>query len=245
MTNSFRYKAFISYSHRDEKWASWLHRQLEAFRLPATPQSGRKYAKQPLRPVFRDRDELSSSTNLTDALLVALKESECLIVVCSRHSASSQWVNAEIEKFIELGRGGRVFALIVDDTNEPVFPRALVAHGNEPLAADVHRDGKRNAFLKTVAGLLSLRFDELRRRQEQNRHRKLLAITLASLTGIVITSVLAIYAVLARDQAEHARVAAENSRETAQQVTDFLVGILEKADPVNTGKISYYCRRSE
>ena len=30
MESAFRYRAFISYSHRDETWARWLHRGLEA-----------------------------------------------------------------------------------------------------------------------------------------------------------------------------------------------------------------------
>jgi len=30
-----RYKAFISYSHQDDKWAAWLHRALESYRPPS------------------------------------------------------------------------------------------------------------------------------------------------------------------------------------------------------------------
>ena len=30
----FRYRAFISYSHSDEKWARWLHRALETYGIP-------------------------------------------------------------------------------------------------------------------------------------------------------------------------------------------------------------------
>ena len=30
-----RYKAFISYSHEDNKWADCLHRALESYRLPS------------------------------------------------------------------------------------------------------------------------------------------------------------------------------------------------------------------
>ena len=30
----YKYKAFISYSHSDEKWARWLHRSLENYRVP-------------------------------------------------------------------------------------------------------------------------------------------------------------------------------------------------------------------
>ncbi len=29
-----KYSAFISYSHKDEKWASWLHKALETFKVP-------------------------------------------------------------------------------------------------------------------------------------------------------------------------------------------------------------------
>ena len=32
--DTFKYRAFISYSHADEKWAGWLHRSLETHRLP-------------------------------------------------------------------------------------------------------------------------------------------------------------------------------------------------------------------
>ena len=33
-TVHFKYRAFISYSHADEKWARWLHRSLETYRVP-------------------------------------------------------------------------------------------------------------------------------------------------------------------------------------------------------------------
>jgi eukaryotic-like serine/threonine-protein kinase len=29
----FRYRAFISYSHADAKWANWLHGRLEGYRI--------------------------------------------------------------------------------------------------------------------------------------------------------------------------------------------------------------------
>ena len=30
----FTYRAFISYSHKDQRWARWLIRKLEAYRVP-------------------------------------------------------------------------------------------------------------------------------------------------------------------------------------------------------------------
>ena len=30
---TLKYRAFLSYSHRDAAWAKWLHRALEAYRI--------------------------------------------------------------------------------------------------------------------------------------------------------------------------------------------------------------------
>ena len=63
----FRYRAFISYSHQDKAWADWLHRSLESYRIPqrlvgqVTPAG---VVPKRLLPVFRDRDELASATDL-------------------------------------------------------------------------------------------------------------------------------------------------------------------------------------
>jgi hypothetical protein len=59
-----RYFAFLSYSHKDEEIATWLHRELERFRVPASRQ-GRLTATESfprrLRPIFRDEQELAAA----------------------------------------------------------------------------------------------------------------------------------------------------------------------------------------
>ena len=55
-------------------------------------------------PVFRDRDELATATNLGETLIAALEQSACQIVICSRKSAKSRWVNEEILTFKRLGK---------------------------------------------------------------------------------------------------------------------------------------------
>ncbi|NOX99011.1 MAG: toll/interleukin-1 receptor domain-containing protein, partial [Verrucomicrobia bacterium] len=163
------YRAFISYSHKDAKWATWLHRSLERYAVPidAYP-SGEKLdpeaakRRRSLSPVFRDRDELPASGSLTDTIQEALEASENLIVLCSPNSAASQYVNAEIEIFRGLHpkNDQKVYALIIEGEPPACFPEALTAGGAEPIAADAreHGDGKADAKLKLIAGLLGVGF---------------------------------------------------------------------------------------
>ena len=65
--HAYRYKAFISYSHRDQKWAGWLHRAIETYRVPkhlVGQQTSMGTIPARTAPVFRDRDELASATDL-------------------------------------------------------------------------------------------------------------------------------------------------------------------------------------
>ena len=92
-----QYRAFLSYSHADTKWATWLLRRLEGYRVPerfhgrAAP-IGEIGAR--LAPVFRDRDELPTADDLGDAVRDALARSATLIVICSPTAARSRWVVA-------------------------------------------------------------------------------------------------------------------------------------------------------
>ena len=256
MNTPFKYRAFISYSHSDEKWARWLHRSLETYRMPkqlvgTTTEFG--LVPEKFAPVFRDRDELATATNLGATLIAALEQSACQIVICSRKSAKSRWVNEEILTFKRLGKAHRIFSLIVD--GEPgaslhpqladleCFPDALIYRlgedGNlttergEPIAADVRpqKDRKQDALLKLLAGMLGIGLDELKRREARRRQRRMVAVVAASVTGMVITSALATAAWLARNEAERQRVIAETEAETARQTTRFMVDLFKISNP--------------
>jgi len=197
--NTYAYKAFISYSHRDEKAAKALHRKLENFRIPKSLGLGLKA----LRPIFRDRDDLSVSSGLNGTLREALRQSETLIVLCSPKSASSRWVNDEIIYFKELGREDSIYTVILDgepfasdrsnETQPECLPKAiryeLAQNGElsqtraEPLAADFRPqgDGKKLGFLKLVSGLLGVKLDNLVRRDLANARRRFAAVMLSDL----------------------------------------------------------------
>jgi WD40 repeat protein len=209
----YKYKAFLSYSHRDKTWGDWLHKALESYRIPrrlvgTTGRDGPLPAK--LFPIFRDREELSSSYDLNDQIRAALAQSAYLIVICSPNSASSHWVNEEILAFKRMGREDRVLALIVDgepdaadkvgmDAKSECFPRGLKYKLGaeedycdvraEPIAADARHegDGKENAKLKLIAGLLGIGFDILKRREAEARRAR------AQIWAAAITAVMALF----------------------------------------------------
>ena len=60
-TVTLEYRAFIAYSHSDARWAKWLHRWLEAFRVDRDlfGRDATGTIHKTLRPIFRDRDDIT------------------------------------------------------------------------------------------------------------------------------------------------------------------------------------------
>lgn len=177
------YKAFLSYSHTDERWAKWLHRALENYRIPRGVQ-GVSATDRRIAPVFRDREELAAAATLSSSIRDALSRSENLVVLCSPDAARSEWVNEEIRQFRQGESSDRVFCIVVEGDAAKVgvgsvFPPALfdgvAQRDQEPLAADPRpwADGKRLALQKLVAAMLGVGLDELRRRDHQRRRIRL------------------------------------------------------------------------
>jgi tetratricopeptide (TPR) repeat protein len=223
------YRVYISYSHSDEAWAAWLQRALELYRVPRKlvgKETGAGRVPARIRPVFRDREDLSSAVDLEVTVKQALANSENMIVICSPEAVASRWVNEEIREFAALGRADRIFSIIVD--GDPVddgsltacFPTALAEIGQrEPLAADVRKwaDGKHVAKLKVIAGLLGLRLDELRQRDLQRRHKRHAMVGL----GLTAAVTLAVMTVVSQVSERH-------EREKAEQLATFIVDLGER-----------------
>jgi len=232
----FKYRAFISYSHQDERWARWLQTALETYRVPSRLVGTRTAAgliPRRLGTIFRDRSDLPSSADLSAQVSEALRNTANLIVICSANASGSRWVNEEIRLFQRLGRADRIFALIVG--GEPnasalagreaqeCFPPALRAGADsrEPIAADARegKDGRSNARLKIIAGLLDLDLNALKQREQMRRLRRMTAVTALALLVTLTTSILAVDAFIARREAERRQKQAEN-------LVDFMLGDL-------------------
>lgn len=246
-----RYFAFLSYSHRDQELAEWLHTQLEDFHVPrslAGQLSDNGPIPKRLRPIFRDEHELAAATDLGEEIEEALAKSQFLIVLCSPDAARSRWTNAEIATFKRTRPNGCVLAAIAAGEpfaseiagreSEECFPPALrerydgrgrpTGKRAEPLAADLREtgDGRRLGFLKLVAGMLGVGLDDLVHREATRRQRRLALLAAASLAGMAVTSTLAITAIQARDSARE-------QRRQAEGLIEFMVGDLRsKLEPI-------------
>lgn len=229
-----KYAAFISYSHRDQGWASWLHRSLETYRFPKSliGSAGRDGSVPGrLGVLFRDRDELPTSSDLGTAIVEALDASRYLVVICSPHAAASRWVNEEVLHFKRTGRENRILPVIIggepngSDKGQPedeCFPPALRFKlggdgvlsdtPTEFVAADARRlaDGRANAKLKLLAGLVGTDYDNLKQRERRRAQKKRTHLIAG---GVMLATLLAVAGMISVTQSLRATAATSRASE--------------------------------
>lgn len=177
---TFKYFAFISYSSEDEKWAKWLHSHLENYHIPSRLCRENPGLPKKIRPVFWYKVDLSGS-KLKSSLDKELESSNYLVVICSPHSAKSDWVNDEIVSFINKHGDERIIPVIVDgepksgNPHTECFPPAIrnLDREEQIRGINIPQMGKSHALVDVVATMFNVRFDSLwqrhRRRQIRNR----------------------------------------------------------------------------
>lgn len=197
-----KYDAFISYRHTEPDMlvAKQLHRELENFTLPRNIRKQKKEGERTkISRVFRDRDELPLTVNLSDQITEALEVSDFLIVICSPRLPQSMWCRKEIQTFIEMHGRERVFAVLVEGEPEESFPEELLfreetvtqSDGSvsivrmpvEPLAADAkgatNRERKKKIgeeVVRLAAPMFGCTYDELKQRHRERKIKRIAGI---------------------------------------------------------------------
>ena len=187
------YNAFISYKHadRDIKTAEYIERKLEHFHVPRSIR--KKTGIRRINHIFRDKDELPITSDLTEQLCYALDHADYLIVVCSKETRTSAWVPREIEYFLRTHARSRVLTVLVDGEPFEVIPEILLSedrvltdeYGNEhlirvplePLSCDFRgkkRNEKNEELNRLASALLSCSYSELMNRQRRYKMRKVM-----------------------------------------------------------------------
>jgi WD40 repeat protein len=239
---SFKYDAFISYRHSepDKTIAERLHRMLETFKVPKA--IIKKGSQKRVGRVFRDRDELPTSSNLAENIQAALADSEHLIVICSPRTPQSQWVTKEIETFSALHGHDRVLALLIEGEPSESFPDALryvkkqvigedgtlseIITEIEPLAADIRdkslagmKKKLKVEILRLLAPILNCRFDDLKQRHRERMIKRVLTISISlSVFFLGFGSITAYQSMLIRQQSEVVRQQSEIVQEKSELV---------------------------
>ena len=235
-----RYLAFISYRHRDrDQLISGLFRKgLENHALPRELAAGN-------RRVFRDTDELPTSSDLGRDIEDALAESGWLIALCSDEYVQSRWCMREIDEYISLGRKARILPVLTGGSAETAVPESL---RDLPLAADlrnVPEHALSGAVKKIIPSLLSRMYgaeETAIAAAQRNRRIAVCAGALALLTAAAVG--FALYAVRTADvisgknteiraatlEAEQEKAEALTQRNDAlKKRSDYYAGEAEKA----------------
>lgn len=194
MGQEFKFYAFISYNQKDTEWGKRVQRKLEHYRMPSTLCRERGWKRTPIRPVFFAPTDIQPG-GLSDELKERLRASKNLIVICSPHSAQSEWVGKEIEYFHSLGRTDHIHFFIVDgvphsgDPDTECFNPVVKKLGMpEILGANVNEQNYRwpwlnreRAYVQLVSKLLGVEFDSIWQRHKRRLVRRAIAWILGAI----------------------------------------------------------------
>lgn len=243
-----KYDAFISYSHLDREYAKVIQRSLETLGLPFY-----KKWKNDIK-LFRDQRKVPLTDDLTQEIKKGLKNSRCLIVIASKHSAGSKWVKEEILEWHRLNKDKEGYItkfnfIQVDDvikwdatkknfdlvtTALPNFDQALFK--SEPAWSNIKNYCKDNKIdtsndnyeweIARVKGwLLGMNPDKII--DDVSNSKKLFRFAL--IFGMVIFGLLATVAFIQKQAADKATALAEERRKEAEDnLTDFKIEEFER-----------------
>lgn len=190
------YNAFISYRHAelDSKVAEHVQRSLEHFIVPGAIK--KKTGKKRIERIFRDKDELPITSDLTDTISNALEKADYLIVICSHNTCESIWVEREINFFLKNHSKNKILTVLADGEPTEVIPKILqqdervvkdedgtertIKVNIEPLSCDYRmpfNKAKKEEIPRLAAALLGCSYDELVRRQRAYRTKQIIAVS--------------------------------------------------------------------
>ena len=195
----YKYDVFFSYRHKplDSQLTQTVFNMLESYRLP---ESLRRQGYTDIQRAFRDTEELPVSRILTNTIDEALRSTNCLVVVCSTDTPSSEWVDREVMEFIELDRADKIYPLLITGDADSSFPPTLKSvPGVMDRVMDIRNEANdyrqmvkkaETEILKVIAGVTGCPESELRREHTLRRNRRF--TTRAGISAAVMILVAAV-----------------------------------------------------
>ena len=175
--------------------------------MPATLCSEHGWERKPIKPVFFAPTDIQPG-DLTAELQERLRASRNLIVICSPHSAKSDWVAWEIAFFHSLGRTEDIHFFIVDgiphsgNPDTECFNPIVDTLGlPDTLGANIHEKiyrypwiNREHAYVQLITKLLGVEFDSIWQRHKRLLRQKIAAwtvgiiVVLAALAGVWLSN---------------------------------------------------------
>lgn len=206
MKTNFTIFSFISYSRKDKRIAGWLHHQLEnyAYPLDLVEEHQRPPHNKYLRPIFLDTQDLQVEERpFTEKIKDSLRRSKFLIVICSKNSAKSPFVNMEIKYFLETHKNNYslIVPLFIDEVDgcvPPAFHDTSIMERHFPIYNTLLGDkslANNYSFMQIASYMLGVdfssiynRYEEYSRQNQRRRIRRFVYIIVA--LGILVVSLL-------------------------------------------------------
>lgn len=204
------YFAFISYKRGglDEQVANWIHTKLEKYPYPVkdVAKENQPDDKVFIRRIFIDTKELPVRTNeFTKDIKLALENSRYLLVISSKESINSVYVNREVAYFLHTHNHDTslILPIFIDDVScglPKSIEKSNLLERNCPIYnSRVNNIDKENlyCFYHIVAFLLKIDFQKLydrykKYKEKKVKQRKYMKITFNSLI-IILIAVLSLF----------------------------------------------------
>lgn len=192
MAKEKKYVAFISCDKKDKKWAHWLQRKLEHYKLPSFLDDQTNLSNG-IRPIYSDTSEFTDDV-LSHEIEQALLDSSHLIVICSPNASQSKRINKEVQIYIESGNVDKIIPFIVSgapyakDSSQECLPSAIKALPSEQelLGININEVGRDAAAVKVIAKMFSLGFDALWQRHKRDQKKKNIRSVLAVVLSVIV-----------------------------------------------------------
>lgn len=215
---------YVTGSVQDRGAVERALRRIRGYRVPRSLR-GKPGRRGPiaarLRPAVSGLVEGAGDDSFFATQRQPLVESASLVVICSPHAVRSVRVDREIREYKRLHGEDSVLCCIVDGEpnasdkagieDQECFPEALryrvdadgglSADRTEPIAADLRpgKDGWSNGMLKVMAGVLGVRYDNLRQRERLRRRRYLRTVA----AGLALLTAAGVWGFQSIRQAQH------------------------------------------
>ena len=195
------YNAFISYKHAplDTKIAERVQSKLEHFHIPRKIR--KKTGMKRIQRIFRDKDELPITSNLTETIEHALENSDFLIVICTHNTKESVWVKREIQFFLKTHSRNKILAVLGEGEPSEVLPVELLQEevqmvnpdgstyvsfrDKEPLCCDYRmpfRKADKLELPRLASPIIGCSYDELMNRRRTYQMQRITALAMVFIT---------------------------------------------------------------